>query len=233
MICFYILATIIASQLAIYLLSYKRIKKYCELSHQNCLTKLCAIIFPVIFANLEKCYANYLLSAATTKRDNLHPKYQNKNLKAVRKSTRKVKTFDFQSYFEITQNINEKQDRCVEITKIRSLVTLLDTILENYPQAVVMMSFMFLARKCANIRLLFQNNLGSLLGNDGSLLGNEEENSTCMPQSEDQIKKSNSNHDIVIATFAISTILTLVFVVRRIRYVHFEAACLACCNGPD
>ena len=90
-----------------------------------------------------------------------------------------------------------KQDRFVEITKIHSMVTLLDTVLENYPQAVMMMCFMFLSIKCKNIRSLFQNNLGSLL------YDTDEEN--------------NSNHNIVILTFAITTIFTLMFVVRRIR----------------
>ena len=196
MIVYYIIATIIVSQSAIYLFSYSRIKKYCELSHQSRFMKVCAIIFPVIFANIEKCYANYLLSATTRKRDMLHPKHQIK-AKRVRKSIRKVKKFDFQSYFEITRNIKMKQDRFVEITKIHSMVTLLDTVLENYPQAVMMMCFMFLSIKCKNIRSLFQNNLGSLL------YDTDEEN--------------NSNHNFVILTFAITTIFTLMFVVRRIR----------------
>ena len=154
------------------------------------------MIFPAIFVNLEKCYANYLLRSVINERDMLHPKHQIK-AKRVRKSIRKVKKFDFQSYFEITRNIKMKQDRFVEITKIHSMVTLLDTVLENYPQAVMMMCFMFLSIKCKNIRSLFQNNLGSLL------YDTDEEN--------------NSNHNIVILTFAITTIFTLMFVVRRIR----------------
>ena len=88
------------------------------------------------------------------------------------------------------------------------------------PQAVVMMSFMFLSIKCEKIRIFFQNNLSFLLI-ESDITPVEKE------------AKWYEDHKIVLVSFAVSTILTLVFVVRRIRYVHFDAACLACCNVPD
>ena len=168
------------------------------------------MIFPAIFVNLEKCYANYLLRSVINEREMLHPKHQktNSKAKAVRRSIRKIKKFDFQAYFKITQNINEKQSRFVEISKIHSLVTLLDTILENYPQAIVMMSFLFLSLKCEKIRFFFQNNLRELLiESDKTVVVKEAE--------------WYEGHKIVLLSFAVSTIFTLVFVVKRIRYVLF------------
>ena len=202
----YILTTVFVSQLAIYFLSFKKIKNYCELSHHNRWTKCCAMIFPAIFVNLEKCYANYLLKSAIIERDMLHPKYQKTSTKAKAGSIRKIKKFDFQAYFKITQNINEKQNRLVEISKIHSLVTLLDTVLENYPQAIVMMSFLFLSLKCEKIRFFFQNNLRELLI-ESEKTGDVKD------------AKWYEGHKIVLLSFAVQTVFTLVFVVRRIRYV--------------
>ena len=114
--------------------SYKKIKKYCELSHHNRWTKCCAMSFPAIFVNLEKCYANYLLGSAINERDMLHSKYQKTNTKAkaFRRSIRKIKKFDFQAYFKITQNINDKQKILVEISKIHSKKTQYKVLLFSF-----------------------------------------------------------------------------------------------------
>ena len=167
-------------------------KKYCEMSNQNSWAKVYSILFPVVFSNLEKSYVAYLLTIANSKKIRLHPEHQTGQ---ARKNG-----FDFQSYSEIRKNVKEKEERYVEICKIHSSVTLLGTILENYPQALVMMSFIFLSLDCKGIRSFFKNNLNNLIVDNG------QENSSLVTWQE------------VLLFFTITTILTTVFVLKRIRY---------------
>ena len=51
---YYILATIIASKLGIYLLSFKMIKDYCKEYHSKNIMNITMILFPSIFVHLEK-----------------------------------------------------------------------------------------------------------------------------------------------------------------------------------
>merc|ERR1712107_681048 len=105
-----------------------------------------------------------------------------------------------------------KEQRYTEISNIHSFVTLLDTVLENYPQAVVMTSFMFLSLQHETIKRFFENNLTSLFESESSQKKLDQLNTD-----QDAETQWYETHEAIISVFAISTVLSLVLVVRRIR----------------
>ena len=91
-------------------------------------------------------------------------------------------------------------------------MTLLDTVLENYPQAVLMTSFMFVSLEYERIRIFLKNNLSSLFtyGSDEQITSHDKNEG----KSTQFWVLDFEEYGAVVAIFAITTVFTLVFVVR-------------------
>ena len=139
------------------------------------------MVFPVVFVNNERAYVDFVLSKSKKKKVMLYQRieacYADPNAATCL------------SYAKVLKEIRENEDRLVNIHKISSFVIVLDMVFENFPQAVVMISFLFVSLEHELIRNILANNLNNLFVDYG----------------------------FVFTIFSITTVFTLVFSIMNFR----------------
>ena len=78
------------------LLNFKKIQEYCQGFHPQKLMQFTMILFPTIFANLERAYVNHLLTLEEKKKE-------------------KEKESISNEYLDLTKNITQLKTRLIKI----------------------------------------------------------------------------------------------------------------------
>ena len=100
--------------------------------------------------------------------------------------------FQLKAYFELNEKIRQRKIRLAAISKIGSFISMMDLVLEKYPQAVSMMAFMFLSIEYPIMKTFFENSLNSVI----------------------------FGYEIILTLFVGGTTLSIVLALKRIRNVH-------------
>ena len=95
-------------------------------------------------------------------------------------------------YFELNEKIRQRKIRLAAISKIGSFISMMDLVLEKYPQSVSMMVFMFLSIEYPIMKTFFENSLNSVI----------------------------FGYEIILTLFVGGTTLSIVLALKRIQNVH-------------
>ena len=103
-----------------------------------------------------------------------------------------VLLFQMKVYFGLNEKIRQRKIKLAEISKIGSFISMLDLLLEKYPQSLSMMAFMFISIEYPIMKTFFENSLNSVL----------------------------FGYETILTFFVFTTMLSIVMGLKRIRNVH-------------
>ena len=98
----------------------------------------------------------------------------------------------FQVYSEFNKKIQKSKIRLKDISRISCSITLMDLLLEKYPQGITMLTFMFVSLEYPMMKKLFENALN----------------------------KYFFGYEIILTVFVGGTMLSMVLAVKRARNFH-------------
>ena len=170
-IAYYILSATFLSALSIFTIPSQKIQNYCKNQELSTFCKIFAFFFPLIFVSLEHSHVTRLITVKSgLKKEALKKSYLN----------------EYEKELAVAKSLD---DQFTEISKILSEIRLLDTIFENYPQSLVMLSIALASIEYERLQSLITGTISANFG----------------------------DYNLILAYFVLTTLRSLTTIVIKIR----------------